>query len=61
MMHYGGMGGCSSAEGSCSCKTRKFLTRKEEIEKLHKYVEDLKKEIIGVEEHIAHLEKKANC
>ena len=38
------------------CHSRRFLTKAEKIERLKKYEENLKKEIIALQEHIKELE-----
>jgi len=43
------------SEEGC-CHSRRFLTKAEKIEKLKKYEEELKKEIIALQEHIKELE-----
>jgi hypothetical protein len=48
---------CASHYNAEGCgHGRRFLTKAEKIEKLKKYEEDLKKEIIALQEHIKELE-----
>lgn len=55
-----GARGCSCGCGGCGCSTpfRRFISAKEEQERLEEYKEQLKKEIAGVEEYIQELTSK---
>lgn len=57
MMHGGGMGGCRSGGCPCGGGVRKFLTKKEHMEKMENYLKELEKEIVGVKEHIEMMKK----
>jgi hypothetical protein len=52
----------STASDCCCCEpgpvTRRFVSSKEEEERLENYKEQLEKEIAGVDERIAELKKK---
>ncbi len=54
--------GCECNCGCCGCGCgtfpRRFISRKEKQEKLEKYLDQLKKELAGVEEHIQELKSK---
>jgi uncharacterized protein (DUF983 family) len=55
-----GVRGCNC--GCCGCGRgpffRRFITAKEEEERLGEYKEQLKKELEGIEEHIQELKRK---
>lgn len=53
-----GVWGCSC--GGCGCGTffRRFISAKEEEERLEEYRDQLKKELEGVEERIQELKRK---
>ena len=42
----------------CGCGNRHFLSRKEQIEKLDRYREQLKMEIRGVEQHLEKMKQE---
>jgi hypothetical protein len=46
------------AHGACSCRGRKFLSKKERIEMLEEYSESLKSELEGVEEELKSLKNE---
>lgn len=50
---------CQECGCKCGCEEghhlRRFLTKKERTEKLQEYAEELKKEIVAVEEHLKEL------
>ncbi|MFC2024014.1 hypothetical protein ACFLTJ_00315 [Chloroflexota bacterium] len=59
MYHHGGHHGMS---GTCGCGCggfqRRFVSAKEEQDRLENYAEQLKKELAGVEERIQELKSK---
>ena len=56
----GMLGACGCNCGCCGCGTffRRFISAKEEQERLEEYRDQLKKEIVGVEERIQELKCK---
>ena len=53
-----GCGCCCYSGCGCGTSFRRFISRKEELERLEEYKDQLKKEVEGVEEHISELKKK---
>lgn len=55
-----GGGGCNCGCCGCGCGTfsRRFISAKEELERLEHYKDELKKELAGVEERIKELKGK---
>ena len=47
-----------SCDCGCNMFPRRFLSKKEQIAKMRKYVQSLKDELAGVETYIKELEKK---
>lgn len=43
----------------CCCPPRRFLTKKEQIERLEKYAQALEGELSGLREYIEELKKKS--
>lgn len=60
-MHCGMKGGFGGGccQGSCG-GGRRFFTKKEQMERLQEYAKMMEKELIGVKEHIAEIQKKKN-
>jgi hypothetical protein len=44
--------------GYCGCRFRQFLSPEEEVEHLENYKEQLKKEVVGVENRMKELKEK---
>jgi ribosomal protein S15P/S13E len=51
--------GCEMGHHECDCHhARRFFTKEEKIKRLKSYIEDLKKEIAAVQEHVKELESQ---